>query len=92
LILAKFEITAEDILESGVCPFGYRIGDRFEFDVSERMVTFPNFCGWAYRGMFPILVSLKYGGNFPFGQNGKTAGITCSDSRNPVAFKISFVE
>jgi uncharacterized repeat protein (TIGR04076 family) len=92
LILAKFEIIVEKILESGVCPFGYRTGDRFEFEVSERMTTFPKFCGWAYHEMFPILVSLKYGANFPFGQNGKIARITCSDSRNPVVFRISFME
>jgi uncharacterized repeat protein (TIGR04076 family) len=90
--LASFKITVEKILENGICPFGFIAGDTFEFEVSERMITFPNFCGWAYHEMFPVLVSLKYGATFPFAKSGKTARITCSDSRNPVVFEISFVE
>ncbi len=90
--MAKIRIEIENILEGGVCPFGYKIGDRFEFEMTERMITFPDFCGWAYHEMFPVLVSLRYGAHFPFVEDGKTAKMTCSDSRNPVVFRISVVE
>jgi uncharacterized repeat protein (TIGR04076 family) len=90
--LARIRIEIENILEEGICPFGYKIGETFEFDVTERMVTFPNFCGWAYHEMFPILVSLRYGAHLPFTPEGNTARVTCSDSRNPVVFRISLVE
>ena len=88
--MAKFCIEVEKILEGGECPFGYQVGDRFEYDVSDRMVTFPDFCGWAYREMFPILIALRFGADLPFYQDPKTARITCSDAKNPVVFRISF--
>jgi uncharacterized repeat protein (TIGR04076 family) len=90
--VAKFKVEIEKILERGVCPFGYKAGDLFEFDLTDRMATFPNFCGWAYHDMFPTLVALKYGAQFPFGHGRNTVKITCTDSNNPVVFRISLIE
>ena len=90
--MAKFRVEIEKILERGVCPFGFKTGDVFEYELGERMTTFPDFCGWAYHEMFPGLIGLKYGANFPFGHGDNAIKITCSDSKNPVVFKITLVD
>ena len=87
--MAKFKVEVEKILENGVCPFGFHAGETFEFDMGERLTTFPEFCGWAYHEMFPVLVALHYGTHLPFDKSGNTARITCSDSNNPVVFCIT---
>ncbi|BEQ15942.1 TIGR04076 family protein [Desulfoferula mesophila] len=90
--MTTYRIEIERILEEGVCPFGYQVGQVFEFPVGPRTETFPSFCGWAYHEMFPVLVALKYGARLPFCRDERAARVTCSDAKNPVVFKVSLVE
>jgi uncharacterized repeat protein (TIGR04076 family) len=42
--------------------------------------------------MVPVLFTLKYGGRFPWESEPGVARISCSDSKNPVVFKITLME
>ena len=59
---------------------------------SYRPETFPNFCAWAFHEMVPALFALKYGGRFPWETEPGVAHISCSDSKNPVVFKITLMD
>ena len=90
--MATYRVEIEQILQDGVCPFGFQVGQVFEYPVGDRTETFPQFCGWAYHEMFPVLVALKYGARLPFCRDERTARVTCSDAKNPVVFKVSLIE
>ena len=90
--MSKFKVEIEKILERGVCPFGFKAGDTFVFEDKGVPQTFPNFCAWAFHEMTPALFTLKYGGRFPWESEPGVARISCSDSKNPVVFKITLLE
>jgi len=46
--MSKFKVEITKILERGVCPFGFKAGDTFEFEDHGVPETFPNFCAWAF--------------------------------------------
>jgi len=89
--MSYFRITVSKILEGGTCPAGLKVGDEFILEDSRPPMTIPNFCAWAFHEMFPILLTLKYGGRFPWEEKGN-ANYSCSDSKNPVVFHMEFVE
>ena len=89
--MSKFKVEIEKILERGICPFGFKAGDTFVFEDKGVPETFPNFCAWAFHEMTPALFTLKYGGRFPWESEPGVARISCSDSKNPVVFKITLL-
>ncbi len=89
--MSKFRVEIEKILEGGVCPFGFKVGDTFEYEDQGVPETFPNFCAWAFHEMVPALFTLKYGGSFPWESELGVARISCSDSKTPVVFKIKLI-
>jgi uncharacterized repeat protein (TIGR04076 family) len=87
-----FKITVQEIQGRGTCPFGFKVGDLIiHYDQSPPR-TIPNFCAWAYHEIHPVLLTLKYGGAFPW-EAEKNVGVgCCSDSKNPVVFRIELIE
>jgi uncharacterized repeat protein (TIGR04076 family) len=69
----------------GNCPYGYKVGDKFEV---VGLKTPLQFCGAAYHLLFPVLFAFNFGASFPFEEdpNCKT-GITCPDG-GKVKFKV----
>jgi uncharacterized repeat protein (TIGR04076 family) len=86
-----FKITVKEIQGTGACKFGFKAGDVFIHPDQSPPKTIPNFCAWAYHEIHPCLITLKYGGRFPW-EEGNVAVACCSDSKNPVVFRIELVE
>lgn len=86
-----FKITVKEIQGTGTCKFGFKAGDVFLHPDENPPRTIPNFCAWAYHEIHPALLTLKYGGRFPWEED-NVAVACCSDSKNPVVFRIELIE
>ncbi|HSR11752.1 MAG TPA: TIGR04076 family protein [Thermodesulfobacteriota bacterium] len=87
-----FKITVKDIQGTGKCNFGFKKGDVILHPDTSPPRTIPNFCAWAYHEIHPVLFTLKFGGSFPW-ETEKNVGVACcSDSKNPVVFRIELIE
>jgi uncharacterized repeat protein (TIGR04076 family) len=86
-----FRITVKEILGAGTCRFGFKTGDVFIHPDQNPPSTIPNFCAWAYHEIHPVLLTLKYGGRFPWEEE-HVAVACCSDSKNPAVFRIELIE
>jgi uncharacterized repeat protein (TIGR04076 family) len=69
---------------SGPCP-GFKEGQVFHVDVS-----MPNkFCPYAWNVIFPMIMTLRFGGNFPkWYEESRVAVVCCPDGLRPVIFKL----
>jgi uncharacterized repeat protein (TIGR04076 family) len=72
----------------GACSTGHAVGDRWEVDSS---LTPAGLCGWAYAAMLPFLQPLRFGGSFPWEEEGE-AVVCCPDPHNPVVFRLKVEE
>jgi uncharacterized repeat protein (TIGR04076 family) len=84
-------ITVKEIQGTGECHFGFKPGDVYVHPDENPPRTIPNFCAWAYHEIHPVLLTLKYGGRFPW-EEGNAATACCSDSKNPVVFRIELLQ
>ena len=87
-----FKITVKEIQGRGTCNFGFKQGDVILHPDTSPPRTIPNFCAWAYHEIHPALFTLKFGGSFPWETEKNVAVACCSDSKNPVVFRIELVE
>jgi len=87
-----FKITVQEIQGRGLCNFGFKVGDWFIHPDQNPPRTIPNFCAWAYHEIEPALFTLKYGGTFPWEMEKNVAVACCSDSKNPVVFRIELID
>lgn len=87
-----FKITIKEIQGRGTCPFGFEVGDLIIHPDQNPPRTIPNFCAWAYHEIHPVLFTLKYGGAFPWEAEKNVGVACCSDSKNPVVFRIELIE
>jgi uncharacterized repeat protein (TIGR04076 family) len=82
------KMIAEVVKVRGKCAYGYKLGDRFEF---EGLKCIANLCGAAYHTMFPALFALNFGAKFFFMDNPDSIDtVTCPDKGN-IIFKITRV-
>lgn len=80
------KMIAEVVKAKGKCAYGYKLGDKFEF---EGLKCISNFCGAAYHTMFPVLFALNFGAKFFFMDNPDSIDtVTCPDGGD-IVFKIS---
>jgi len=87
-----FKITVKEIQGRGTCNFGFKQGDVILHPDTNPPRTIPNFCAWAYHEIHPVLFTLKFGGSFPWEVEKNVAVACCSDSKNPVVFRIELIE
>lgn len=74
---------------SGECDEMGNVGD--EFVVLENGVCPAGFCNWAFVDLHRVYVHLRYGGNFPFTEEGVKFAC-CTSGRFPVLFKLERME
>lgn len=80
------KMLAEVVKVKGSCPYGYKIGDRFEI---EGLKCIPDLCGAAYHTMFPALFALNFGARFFFMDNPDSIDtVTCPDG-GKIVFKVT---
>jgi uncharacterized repeat protein (TIGR04076 family) len=65
------------------CEQGLKVGDKFEMEENHS-----DFCNWAHNAIFPLIETLRFGGNFPWEKEEGTAFACCPDPYNTVVFKI----
>ena len=87
-----FKITVKEIQGRGICNFGFQVGDVIFHPDQNPPQTIPNFCAWAYHEIHPTLFTLKYGGDIPWETEKNVAVVSCSDSKNPVFFRIELIQ
>ena len=82
----KHKITIEviDILETGKCNYGHKIGDKFNYPEEKGKI-----CSAALHALYPYALGIQIGGNFHWEEDRDTVTICCPDYKNPVVFKIS---
>ncbi len=78
------DIEVTDILESGKCSFGHKVGDKFSTANQCRGV-----CAAAYHTLYPYITALRTGGSFPWEDDPDVSTICCPDHKNPVVFKLT---
>ncbi len=69
---------------TGSCSTGHTVGDVWRVDSA---LAPSGLCGWAYGSMLPFLQTLRFGGSFPWEENGE-AVVCCPDPDNPVVFRL----
>jgi uncharacterized repeat protein (TIGR04076 family) len=66
--------------------------DRLEtgqqFQVDESGAQPAGFCTWAWHDIYPVVTTLRFGGNFPWMKKEGMAISCCSDGARPVFFRI----
>ena len=77
-------LIARVVSQKGTCEAGHGVGD--EFDVSG--LTPGGMCPFAFYTLFPFLVTLQYGGSFPWEKDPNISTVACPDADNPVVFEL----
>ncbi|NHJ12888.1 MAG: TIGR04076 family protein [Candidatus Thorarchaeota archaeon] len=80
----RLEIEVVNILESGTCNHGHKVGDKFSTTDDCRGI-----CTAAYHSLYPYIVAMRSGGSFPWDKDPDVTEICCPDPKNPVVFKIT---
>ncbi|MHA2296884.1 MAG: TIGR04076 family protein [Candidatus Hodarchaeales archaeon] len=80
----KVSIDVVNILESGECSHGHTIGENFVLPDDRGKI-----CSAAFHSMYPYIVGIQYGANFPWEEDPDSITICCPDYKNPVVFKIT---
>jgi uncharacterized repeat protein (TIGR04076 family) len=79
----------EVVKSKGNCTYGYKLGDKFEF---QGLKCKEGFCGAAYHTLFPALFALNFGAKFFFMQDPNTIDtVTCPDG-GKIIFKVTRLE
>lgn len=82
----KVKITVTDIMGSGICPLGFKIGDSWEIH-GEKIPD--GFCSWAFQSLFPCITVFRFGGEFPWSDDKDRFKGCCCDPSNPVVFELT---
>ncbi len=80
----KVIATIIEIRGTGVCSYGHKVGDQFEF--TEK--TPPGLCQFAYDSIRSAVAALLYGGQFPWAPNRDVTTWACPDPDVPVIFEL----
>jgi uncharacterized repeat protein (TIGR04076 family) len=68
----------------GKCNAGHKVGDTFELDGLDS----GRLCGFFYHDIFPYLITLQFGGSFPWNENPDIAEYECPDRTNAVKIEL----
>lgn len=80
--------TVVDIMGSGVCPAGLKVGDSWVW----KWAVPDGMCPWLAYALFPFFQALTFGGNVAWEvEEGKTR-VCCIDPRSPVVVELERLE
>ena len=68
----------------GQCAAGHKVGDRFNLN----NYSSDGLCGSFYAGIFPYIIMLQFGGQFPQEWGGKTLEFDCIDKYNAATIEL----
>ena len=82
---SKVQVTITDVQGRGKCSQGFKKGDTW---LIEKSVTPTNFCLTALGTIFPVIQTMRYGGEHPW-DKGDVTHACCPDIHDgPVIFEI----
>ncbi len=59
-----------------------------EFIVEENGNMPEGFCTWAWNDIWPVITTLRFGGNFTYSKTEGMMHSSCTDGLSPVVFRI----
>ncbi len=82
------KVTVVEILGTGVCPAGLKVGDSWVW----RWAVPEGLCPWMARSLYPEFQALTFGGNIPWEAEEGKARHCCGDPRSPVVVEVERLE
>jgi uncharacterized repeat protein (TIGR04076 family) len=73
--------------QKGHCSVGHRVGDQWVVEKSKSTVP-EGLCLSAFQSLQGMLVTLRYGGIFPWEKDPDTTSVACPDPHNPCVFEL----
>lgn len=77
-------------------PMGQTLDACTRFKVGQEFITdgtIPEgFCSWAWNNIFKEILTLRFGGNFPWMKEKGTGVFCCTDGFRPVIFELRRIE
>jgi len=83
----KVEIEVMDILGTGKCGLGQKIGDKYIYPDDRGKI-----CPTAVHTLYPFIMGLQAGGNFPWDKNPGESILCCPEYQHPVVYRITRIE
>jgi len=92
--MSALDVYGKELPELGedVSPYCHRFKVGQEFIIDGNAQKPDDFCSWAWHDIFPIVTTLRCGGNFPWMKKGGTFYACCTDGARPVFFKLERIE
>lgn len=93
----KIRLICKIISIKGHCRAGHKVGEEFEAtfykdgdwqSVDRIGMRTPSICGHLYYVLYPYLIALQYGGEFPWSENKDLFYICCPDPINSVCVEV----
>ncbi|MFX0058900.1 MAG: TIGR04076 family protein [Candidatus Heimdallarchaeota archaeon] len=68
----------------GHCNAGHKTGDKFELTGH----NMNGLCGFFYHDIFPMILTLQFGGSFPWSSDPDVVEVECPDRMNAVKMEL----
>jgi uncharacterized repeat protein (TIGR04076 family) len=78
----KFKATVTSV--QGICRANHKVGQQFEFNTYDC----GGLCGSFYHDLYPYLLGLQYGAEFPWWGDQKIVEIDCPDPYNRLIVRL----
>jgi uncharacterized repeat protein (TIGR04076 family) len=73
----QYEICIKLIGNQNPCHIGHKIGDEWIFDY----MTPGGMCSLAYNAIYPVALTLQFGGTFPWQEDPDVIEVACPDGQ-----------
>jgi uncharacterized repeat protein (TIGR04076 family) len=73
--------------QKGQCTAGHRVGDQWVVDKNTSKLP-EGLCFLAFQSLQSMLVTLRYGGIFPWEKDPDATSVACPDPYNPCVFEL----
>jgi uncharacterized repeat protein (TIGR04076 family) len=83
----RYSIKISVISQKGHCSAGHRVGDQWIID-SKTIQAPAGMCLHALHALHSNIITLRFGGIFPYEDDPDTASTACPDSGNPCIFEL----
>jgi uncharacterized repeat protein (TIGR04076 family) len=80
----EFEVVIRLVSNSRPCHNGHQVGDEWVFNYN----TPAGLCSLAYNAIYPAILTLRYGGRFPWQEDPDVILLACPDSEVHNVFEL----
>jgi uncharacterized repeat protein (TIGR04076 family) len=81
----RVQVTIKEIRQTGKCSQAHNVGESW---IIENNVTPMDMCQDAFVAIYPILRTMRYGGEEPWIKNPDVMCVNCPDPNNTVVFEL----